>query len=199
VYEGGSAQSNSFEISPPFLSPIPQTDETICAVAADARLDYLLADAHHTRLSAEAIIASGDDDRLTASNTFGGNKPGTNDTGFNAFGLLNTGVAFAPSVSNLMMLRTGVTTQPLSDVARLRNMQLGFDFFIYYKTDADAPIDEPTSDNRFLGVEPDLSLNFPITSDVTLAIRYGVFFPDSAAFPEDDPRQYFYVGVTYGF
>ena len=128
-----------------------------------------------------------------------GNQPGTNDTAFNAFGLLNTGLSFAPSVSNLMMLRTGVSTFPLSHVYRMRNLQVGMDVFVYGKTDADAPIDEVTGDERYLGWEPDFFLNFPITSDVTLAVRYGVFFPNSSNFPDDDARQFIYLGVTYGF
>jgi hypothetical protein len=199
VYEGGRGKSNSFEVSGPFLSPIEQTTEDICAWALDARLDYLMTDPNRTRLSLEGILASGDDDRLSTSNTFGGNQPGTNDTAFNAFGLLNTGLAFAPTVSNLMMLRTGVSTFPLSDVYSVRNLQVGVDVFVYAKTDADAPIDEITGDERYLGWEPDVFLNWPITSDVTLAVRYGVFFPNSGNFPDDSSRQFIYVGVTYGF
>jgi hypothetical protein len=199
VYEGGHGLSNSFVVGGPFISQIPQEQESIQAWAGDVRLDYLLADARRSRFSAEFIIASGDDDRLTSSNTFGGNQPGTNDNAFNAFGLLNTGLAFAPAVSNLTCLRVGASTFPFTDGGVLGRMQLGADVFGYAKTDEDAPIDEPTSDERYLGWEPDVYINWQLTSDLTLALRYGVFFPSSDAFGDDEPRQFVYGGVTYAF
>src|SRR5437016_4518292 len=100
----------------PFIQPIDQTEDQIQAWAADARLDYLFPDLRRTRLSAEVILASGDDDRGNTSNTFNGNKPGTNDRAFNAFGLLNTGLAFAPAVSNLLAFRVGGSTFPLPEM-----------------------------------------------------------------------------------
>ena len=42
------------------------------------------------------------------------------------------------------------------------------------------PIDEVTSDDRYLGWEPDVYINWQVTSDVTFAFRYGVFFPGTA-------------------
>src|SRR5205823_8868133 len=98
--------------------------DQIQAWAVDGRLDYLLPDERRTRLSAELILASGDDDRGTTSNTFGGNKPNTNDRAFNAFGLLNTGLAFAPAVSNLLAVRLGGSTFPLPDMGPLRRLQV---------------------------------------------------------------------------
>jgi hypothetical protein len=199
VFEGGQGLSNSFTVGGPFISQIPQETETIHAWAGDVRLDYLLADARRSRIAAEFIIASGDDDRLTTSNTFGGNAPGTNDTAFNAFGLLNTGLAFAPAVSNLTCVRLGASTFPFTDGGLLGRMQLGGDVFVYAKTDPDAPIDEQTADERYLGWEPDVYINWQLTSDLTLALRYGVFFPSGDAFPSDEPRQFVYGGVTYAF
>jgi hypothetical protein len=80
-----------------------------------------------------------------------------------------------------------------------RRMQLGADFFAFAKYDNDAPIDEPTGTERFLGWEPDVYLNWQITSDVTLALRYGVFFPSERNFASDDTRQFFFAGVTFAF
>jgi hypothetical protein len=198
TYEGGTNLSNSTTAPP--LVQLPQTRDDISAWAVDARLDYLLNDARHTRLSGEVIVASGDDDRLNStSNTFGGNKSGTKDNAFNAFGLLNTGLAFAPEVSNLLAFRVGASTFPLPSTGPLRRMQVGSDVFIYNKLDSNAPIDEPSFNNGYLGWEPDFFLNWQATSDVTLVLRYGVFFPSSDAFQSDDARQYIYVGVTYAF
>lgn len=198
AYEGGDGLSNSFE--PNTFLGIPQTREDISAWAFDLRLDYLLPDERRTRLSAEFIVASGDDDRLHSTNTFGGNAPGTDDQSFNAFGLINTGLAFAPNVSNIIGGRLGVSTFPFPNQSLFRRFQAGIDVHSYFKLDKDAPIDESTEeDESFLGVEPDLYINWQITSDVTFALRYGVFFPGSAIISDENPRHFFFTGITFAF
>jgi hypothetical protein len=200
VYEGGRSLSNSFALDNSALpQQVEQVHDTIQAWAADARLDYLLADEHHTRLSGEMIFASGDSDRTSTNATFGGNRPDTNDHAFNAFGLLNTGLAFAPSVSNLMALRVGGSTFPLDFCASAKRLQLGTDLFAYSKMNREGGSDEPSFTGRFMGWEPDVYLNWQVTSDVTLAARYGIFFPDSSTLQSSDPRQFVFVSVTYSF
>jgi hypothetical protein len=196
---GGRSKSNSFTASGPFLTPVDQTTDDISAFAADIRVDYLLLDPRRTRITNELLLATGDEDRLHTSDTFGGNAPNTTDRAFNAFGLLNTGLAFAPVASNLMMWRTGFATYPFPDYKPLRRLQVGIDVFVYGKANDDAPIDEPTGDNPFLGWEPDVFVNWQIKSDVTLALRYGVFFPDSENFADDDARHFFSTSLTLAF
>ena len=200
AYEFGHTLSNSFELVGFGLVPIEQTRDPIVAGAIDARLDYLVADPADTRLSAEVILATGDDDRGHTSNTFAGNAPDTEDNSFNAFGLVNTGLAFAPDVSNIAVLRLGASTFPFHDYGSLRRLQVGTDFFVVGKLDEDAPIDETTTEGQqFLGFEPDVYVNWQVTSDVTLALRYGAFFPNASAFPIDDVRHFFFAGVTFAF
>ena len=202
AYEYGDGLSNSFTASGlGGLVPVAQTEEDVEAYALDVKLDYLLPDVYQTRLSGEFIAASGDDDRGHTSNTFNGNLTGTDDDAFNAFGLLNTGLAFAPQVSNLLAVRVGASTFPFPDSAALQRLQVGADVFVYAKFDDDAPIDEPTAEGEFyLGWEPDVYLNWQVTSDITLALRYGIFFPSGDAFgPRDESRQFFYGGVTFAF
>ena len=203
AYETGEGLSNSIAAtSPTDPTLLPQTEEDISAWAFDARLDYLFASPRRTRLSTELILSSGDEDRQHSTNTFGGNRPGTDDEGFNAWGLLNTGLAFAPSVSNLASFRVGASTFPFPDSSTFRRFQVGTDLIFFAKFDEDAPIDEPTrAGSQWLGFEPDLYLNWQITSDVSLGVRYGVFFPGSAiADPGDDhPRHFFFTGVTFAF
>ena len=199
VYEGGDTLSNSFEITGPTLTQVEQTRDDIQALAADVRLDYLLLDRRNTRFSAEFIAASGDSDRLSSNGTFGGNQPDTTDRSFNGFGLLNTGLAFAPSVSNLLLLRVGALTFPLPDHSAFDRLQIGADFFVFCKMDSSAPIDEPTLDKRYLGCEPDFFLNWQITSDITMSLRYGIFFPGAAIISDDETRHFFGAGVTYAF
>ena len=200
AYEFGDTLSNSFETAGfGTLVPVKQHRDNIDAAAFDGRLDYLVQDPADTRLSGEVIVATGDPDRGHTSNTFNGNRPKTDDHAFNAFGLINTGLAFAPDVSNVLILRGGFSTVPFHDVRPLRRLQTGVDLFIFNKFRKDAPIDETTRDQRFLGVEPDVYVNWQVTSDVTLALRYGVFFPSDNTIPIDKERQFFFAGVTFAF
>jgi hypothetical protein len=200
VFEGGSNLSNSFTVSDQgVVTAVPQQRDDVHAWAFDAQLDYLLPDRNHTRLSGEVVVASGDDDRLATSSTFGGNLAGTDDQAFNGFGLVNTGLAFAPAVSNIVIVRGGLSTFPLPDVPLFQRMQIGTDLFLFAKLDPDAPIDEQTTDSGYLGFEPDVYLNWQITSDVTLALRYGAFVPGDAIVNDGKIRQFIYAGMTFAF
>ena len=57
--------------------------------------------------------------------------------------MIYDGLAFAPSVSNLVMLRFAASTYPVPTGA-LRGLQLGADFFVFGKALQDAAIDEPS-------------------------------------------------------
>ena len=195
IYESGHTLSNSFDNS---LAPVPQTKDQIDAFAGDLRLDYLLNDVRKTRISAEGIFATGDDGRRQTTNTLGGAPPNTRDTSYNGFGQVQNGLAFSPNVSNLFILRVGASTFPLQRVGTFQQLQMGLDMFLYEKFAINAPLDEPTSGTGYVGVEPDLFLNWKIKSDVTLAMRYGVFFPGSAII-DNNKRQFFYTGITFAF
>jgi hypothetical protein len=197
VYEGGQGLSNSFSSTGGAISPIKQQYKDISAYAGDLRLDYLPGDMRRSKISGEIIFASGDDDRGNTSNTFAGNQSGR-DRAFNAFGLVNTGLAFAPKVSNLWVYRLGASTFPFHDYRPLRDLQIGADFFLFQKFAAAAPIDEPTTRGTYLGWEPDVFLNWRLASDITLAFRYGAFMPSSHVI-SNDTRQFFFGGITFAF
>lgn len=199
AYEGGDTLSNPFILSSGVPTPIDQTEENISAAAADFRLDYVVGDPNHTKFTFETVLGTGSTDRFNStSSTFGGIMSGNNDHAFNALGMINTGLAFSPQVSNIMVFHTGASTFPFTSKS-LKRLQLGADLFVYGKFNSQAPVDEPTSSDWFLGWEPDLSLNWQITSDLSLAMRYGVFFPGSAIESDDHPRNFFFCGVTYSF
>jgi hypothetical protein len=194
TYEGGNDLSGSTG------SIGTQTNDSIQAFAADARLDYLFTDPHKTRWTEEFIAASGDSDRGVSNSNLGGNAPNTRDNGFNAFGLLNTGFAFDPAVSNVMILRSGITSFPFNSSPVFRKLQLGADWLLYSKFESGAPIDEPShSGDWWLGTELDFSATWQMTSDLSLLVRYGIFFPGSALDSDSDPRNFVAVGVTYAF
>lgn len=205
VYQGGNTLSTSILIDDNnFATVVDQRRDDISAAAIDVQVDYLFNDANRSRLTAEFLYATGDDDRIHTTNTIGGNAPGTDDNAFNAFGLINTGLAFAPNTSNLIMIRGGASTFPFPTSDFLRRLQLGINLYGFFKADPDAPIDEDTSDNSYLGFEADVYLNWQITSDLALAVRYGIFFPGEAIggslVPNDrNDRNFFYLGVTLAF
>jgi hypothetical protein len=191
VYEFGESQSDP-------LRGV-QSGEDISAWAARGQLTYLLGDAWSTRFEYENIFASGDSNRLTTSDTVGGNLAGSRDTAFNSMGFVNTGLAFSPSLSNIMTFRLGASTFPFTAVDGFQQFQVGIDLFALNKMDPKGPIDEPTSDDRFLGFETDLFMNYRITSDLAVTARYGVFFPGAAIATETDTRHFVFFGVTLSF
>ena len=198
--EFGNTLSDSSAVSGFVLVPTHQTRDDIRAYASDAKLDYVPQDEHNSRLSSEFIFASGDRDRGLTNTTFDGNKPGTPDRAFNAFGLLNTGLAFAAPTSNILALRLGASTFPLPTNETFRRFQIGTDVFVFGRPNAEAPIDEPTTNHSsYLGWEPDLYVNWQVVSDVTIAVRYGAFIPNSSAFQEAHTRQFVYAGATFAF
>jgi hypothetical protein len=201
VYEGGDGLSRAYVDGAPGQPPRPhaQTLDNIEAFAADLAVDYLWSDIHRPLLGVELIAATGDSDRGDTSRTVNGNKLGTSDRAFNAFGFVGDSLAFEPAVSNLFIVRLRGSIYPRPDSVVFRKMQLGADLFLFNKFDVDAPIGEPSAHNRFLGIEPDISVNWEIMEDVTLALRYGVFFPGDGISANNDIRQFIYFGVSYAF
>jgi hypothetical protein len=198
--EGGNDLSTSSQVEGFMLVPVPQTRDSIYAYAADGKIDYVPQDIHNSRITIEGIIASGDEDRGLTNTTFNGNAPGTSDRAFNGFGLLSTGLAFGAAVSNLMVLRVGPSTFPFPESDMFHRLQVGTDVYLFGKQNSKAPIDEPTNPGvRYLGWEPDLYVNWEITSDITLTARYGAFFGNAAAFFDPHARQFLYTGATFAF
>lgn len=207
VYQGGKSYSSGYLGDPNYsaVTAVQSTRQQIHAWAVDARLDYLMTDENNTRFTGEVIIASGDGDRVQYGNSsFGGNKPGTSDRGFNAFGLSNTGLAFAPAVTNLLLVRGGVSTSPLPNVSFVKDLQVGLDVLVFNKLVPNGPINEDTSDSMYLGTEADIYANWRITSDLAFSVRYGMFLPGRALSHANngygsDPRYFFYTGMTLSF
>ncbi len=177
-----------------------QTDEDIDAWAGVLNMMYLLNDHQSTRIEATLGFGTGDGDRLSSSATIGGNWPGSPDNAFNSLGYINTGLALAPSMTNLLMARVGASTAIPIDPRRPDDLRVGVDFFAFGKTTASAPISAPSTPSRFVGWECDLRMDWSVTSDVSFNVRYGLFIPNGGnPEPIDQVRQFLYGGVTYAF
>ncbi len=191
AYEGGTSTATD--------SALSQSDEDISAWAVDGKLDYLFNDPHDSRIGGEVLFTSGDDDRTISSTTLFGNTPGTTDHAFNAFGYIQTGLAFNATPSNLWMVRLGGSTFPLKDKEWFHRLQVGMDFFVFGKVDDDAPIDEPTRSDTYLGVEADVYANWQLTSDLAVLLRYGAFFPGDGIVVDQSTKHFFLAGLTFAF
>lgn len=175
-----------------------QQQEQVFAFAGRGQATYVFRDQNETRAQAEVLFASGDKDRIVASDTVGGNLAGTTDRAFNSMGFANTGLAFAPSLSNLVSVRAGFSTHPLKSVNGFEEFQVGVDGLIFNKFTSRGGIDEATTNDTFLGGEIDTYINYRVTSDLAFTVRYGVFFPGQAIV-EKDTRHFILLGVTLSF
>jgi hypothetical protein len=154
----------------------------------------------HPKIGGEYIFASGDSDRMgSPTNVLGGNTRG-NDTSFSGFGYRDTGLAFAPRMSNIHIWRTGASFMPLEKVKGLEKFELGTDWFMYARNHSAGAITDSTADTNagFLGWEMDYYANWRITSDLSWTARVGTFFP-THAFSNETCRTFFLTGVTYSF
>ena len=126
---------------------------------------------------------------------------GTTDRAFNSLGYANTGLALGPELSNLLSFRLGASTSPRIFGIRDDSLRVGVNGFLFTKVDEIAPLNFRThTDESFVGGEIDFAVDWRITSDIGVLVRYGVFLPGDAMLPgRDDPRHFFYAGVTYAF
>jgi hypothetical protein len=177
--------------------------DPICAWAATARLEYLFDMKTDPRIHLEYIFARGDDDRrFSSSATIGGNRRGTADHAFNGFGFRDTGIAYAPHISNIHIYSAGFRFFPLQDIEFFRRLELGTNFFFYQRNRSMGPISDPMVNTQapWLGWEWDVYCNWRVTSDVSWTMRYGLFRPGGAySGMPDRNRHFLYTGLSVSF
>ncbi len=176
------------------------TDD-ICAFGADVLLEYLFQVKTHPKLMFEYLFGSGDSDRRSSSTaTIGGNRAGTYDRAFNAFGFRDTGLAFAPRISNLHIYIVGASFFPFEQHRLFKKLEIGSKAFFYHKDKSGGPISDTTANTteQWVGWEWDVYADWRITSDLTWTVRYGAFQPGTA-FRDQDCRQFLFTAVTFSF
>jgi hypothetical protein len=172
----------------------------ISAMAIDALLEYLFRVDTHPKITAEYLFGSGDKDRtLSATSTVGGNRVGTSDHAFNAFGFRDTGLAFAPRVSNLHIYSLGAAFWPLEKTELFKKLEVGTKAFLYQKAVSGAISDTTADrDSHWVGWEWDVYCDWRITSDLMWTVRYGAFRP-GGAYDDQETRHFLYTAMTFSF
>jgi Alginate export len=191
VYETGSSQNSRW-----FLK-----SSEIEAWAVRTQLEYLFRGERKARASVEYLFGSGDRDRENSpTNTIGGNHGDFKDNGFIAFGYRDTGLVLAPRYSNLHTWRVGGSYYPLPNDDRFSRLEIGTNWYLFYKNRHDGAISDPTSTiaSGYVGWEMDYFLNWKVATDVSWTTRVGAFFP-GRAYSDRTTRTFLLVGMTWSF
>lgn len=167
----------------------------------DHRLDYYFRHKMKPVISSEWMFASGDQHRLgSPTNAAGGNQGDHVDNSFVGFGFRDTGLAFAPRMSNMHVWRVGGSFRPFPDSPVAKELELGNDYYVYYKNRHEAAVSDPLADvqSGYLGWEMDYYANWRIVNDMAWTVRFGTFFP-GRAFSDQSTRTFLLTGVTWSF
>lgn len=189
-----------FETGDSVLSSTKQQAD-IRASAYDVSLTYDIQLPWQPTVYGEYAFGSGDSDRTNVTDTVGGNTAGR-DTNFLYFGYLPTGYALSPRLSNLRMLKAGASLKPLGWLRWCKDFTTRADVYWYWKEEARGGIFDldATETARYVGYELDFAISWPILSDMSLGIEYGLFEPGST-YPAstNDETRYLSVSVTTTF
>lgn len=206
VLETGTTYSDPIAHNPnipPTQLARAQRQVPVLAQAGIVGLTWLARDASDTRLDFQFVAGSGSTNRLDSGNTYGGIQPSRTDTSFNALGYVNTGLVFAPDLSNLCSPAFTVSASPFKGNDIFGDLRLSLTAFLYVRWESDAPISVPTNlgGSNMVGSEYDFNVDWRLMSDVNFSFRYGIFVPNTSVFTdvENEPRQFLYFGVTYAF
>jgi hypothetical protein len=167
----------------------------------DIGIEYLWDVPTRPHAAFEYMFASGDGDRLfSPTDAAGGNRHDREDASFNGFGYRDTGLAAAPTLSNVHVWRVGGGLAPLEHIEFCRDLEIGTNWFLYHKHHARAAISDPTAQQfaGYVGWEMDYYINWRLASDLSWTIRWGAFFPGDA-FQDRSTRNFLFTGMTWSF
>jgi len=156
----------------------------IAAYAANTGVNYFIPVDFNPTLILQYAYGSGDAYRTNNTN---GNRPSDAtgyDRGFISFGTFTGGYALKPVLSNIHILRAGVTIVPLagSDSLTLKKISLGAKYSYYLKDNQNSPINnnEAEGHKSFIGQGVDVSLRWQMFYDASFYVNYGLFLPGDA-------------------
>ncbi len=178
-----------------------QNESTIEASSVAGGLRYRPEWRFHPLFESSYAFASGDGNRTSPTNTLGGDTDGL-DKNFLYFGYYQTGYALSPRLSNIQIAEIGSSFKPLESYAFFKKMTLGTRYYFYWKDEAEGGISdlEATGNDLNIGEEWNTYLNWQIFADISLILKYGIFFPGEA-FSADtrENTQYFSSALSITF
>ncbi len=160
----------------------PQIRQDVRAWALDVQLKNIFEVLTHPRVSVQYALGTGDKDRRLVTTTRFGNA-NNRDRNFLYFGYIDTGYAVSPRLSNLQMLRFGLSMNPLEFTEGYKkSLELGVNFYTFHKYTRTGGISDFRANRNLgsLGKEVDAYINWNVTSDVFVNVNYGRFFPSNA-------------------
>lgn len=151
----------------------------------------------------EWAYGSGESSRRNVTNTVDGVSY-SNDENFLYFGDFFGGYALSPRLSNIHILKAGVSLKPFEWLSLLENVAVGGKYFLYRKDTAAGTISDtdanPGGTNADIGQEWNAYLYWKPVSSVFFSFRYGIFLPGEAyPLTANDNTHYFLTRVTVTF
>ena len=95
---------------------------------------------------------------------------------------------------------SGASFFPLENVAFFRKMEVGTRSYLYVKDSTNGGLSDLSAgeSSNCAGFEQDVFVDYRITSDLSMTVRYGVFTPGTA-FDSREIRNAFLTGLVYSF
>jgi hypothetical protein len=148
-------------------------------------------------ISLRGLYASGDKDavNVTESNTDGF------ATTFTPISLSDTSFVFSPQLSNIIVAQASYSLVPFESlgIPTLADLQAVLSALAFARPTT-GPVSsggiDPASDAAYLGAEIDLTVNYRPFSDLGIALKGGVFFPNESAFVADRTDPAYLVGLV---
>ncbi len=156
------------------------TDKPISAILLGGSLSYLNREFYRSKVTGSLLYASGDDDNTSV---YEGNTKGSG-TQFMPVSSSSTGLIFSPTPSNLLKAGLEYSMKPFAESKNMmKNFQAAVSAGIFYKASEGAVSESKASavsDEKYLGTEALLTLNFRPVSDFGLTLAGGAFFPNDS-------------------
>jgi hypothetical protein len=173
----------------------------VSAWAFDAEIEFHPGIKHNPKFIIEYAFGSGDRERVSVTDTEGGNLSG-DDRNFLYFGYVPTGFVVSPRLSNLHMIKAATTWVPFPESMWLKRLTMGLDYYHFYKHKSAGGISdaEASAHESDIGSEVDINFEWKILSDLTLSVEYGHFMPSSGyADSADNSESFFSISLTHVF
>jgi hypothetical protein len=182
---------------------VDSNTEDIDAWAGIAGTKYYFDCAASPVFTLEWAFGSGDGDRQSVTNTINGNLAGTKDHNFMYFGTYNGGDALSPRLSNMSVLRTGLTFKPFQSQYSLKDLSIGAYYSNYKKMKNSGAISDPEAVSGLsddIGDGLDILLKWKVFSDLSIDLTWSRFNPgDCYITPNNATETLFYSTLIYSF